>query len=132
MKKSELIEIAEEYGITLKGKKIEMTATLVGELRKMANQLSTDLAWHDNHRNCYFWQPRGGARQRRQEEERGTFEHVYTLRGHKYEYESSVRCSTKNYYYRSGFYVDGLGTTVRKFRPEVEKLRRLAQEIECA
>ena len=70
-------------------------------------KLTRALSQHDRHKNCYFWKPGSNASTRRRTEEQNTWTVGFTHNGTRYEYQCSVECSCKNYYYRGEFQVDG-------------------------
>jgi len=73
------------------------------------------LAQHAKHKNCYFWTPPVSAGQRRYTEQQNNWCVSFKHAGDTYTYESEVRCSCKNYYYRGEFAVNGEKRTVRAF-----------------
>jgi len=73
------------------------------------------LAQHAKHKNCYFWAPPVSAGLRRETERKNNWCVSFKHAGDTYTYESAVRCSCKNYYYRGEFAVNGKKRTVRAF-----------------
>ena len=73
------------------------------------------LAQHAKHKNCYFWTPPVSAGQRRYTEQQNNWSVEFKHDGDTYTYESEVRCSCKNYYYRGEFAVNGKKKTIRVF-----------------
>ena len=73
------------------------------------------LLQHGKHKKSYFWTPFGNAANRRDTESRNTWRVAFTNAGIDYAYESDVKLSAKNYYYKGRFFVDGEKRTVRAF-----------------
>ena len=89
-----------------------MRAISAGQRHKVEKALEQ----HQSFSSSYFWTPRGNRKQRDRWTDENNWSVGFTHEGVRYTYTSSVRCSTRNVYYRGSFRTDGERVTVRKFQ----------------
>jgi hypothetical protein len=101
---------------------VKATAKDLKEILRMKKQdIDFCISFHDKHKNSYFWSPPSNAYGRRSEEQKKNF--VKTIG--KYQYQSSVSCSCKNYYYNGYFYEGSQRKDLRCFK----KIQKMIEEI---
>lgn len=83
---------------------------------KDRNQIEQALENHERLKSSYFWTDLGNASARRNQEKKYNFSVSVEHEGDIYEYTSSVRISTKNFYYHGRFTKNGKRGDVRLFK----------------
>ncbi len=84
--------------------------------RSQTKKVQRAIDQHERHKGAYFWTPFGNAAGRRATERKNTWSVTFIHAGIEYSYQSDVRCSARNYYYKGRFFVNGETRTVRAFR----------------
>lgn len=116
--KQKIKEVLDKIGIKYRVK--DTTENLREILKKAKSDVEYCVEFHERHKNSYFWSPPQNAAGRRNEESRKSF--VKTIGN--FQFQSSVSCSCKNYYYTGLFFEGSERKDLRCFR-KIQKMMEI-------